>query len=114
VAVDARRGEVYAQLFAADGNQLSSPAILAIEDAALLGGEAPLLVVGSGAEVVAAAAAVNGREVEPRLADLLPDATVLAQIAALRTPSADPVAPLYLRPPDAKRQDGKSIARLVP
>ena len=41
-------------------------------------------------------------ELEPALADLLPDAAVLAQLAAHRTPSDAPLAPLYLRAPDAQ------------
>ena len=34
-----------------------------------------------------------------------PDALLLAEIASLRTPSPQPVIPLYMRPPDAKLPD---------
>ena len=112
VAVDARRGEVYVQLFAAGGIvPKSQPLLLAIEDAARLGGDGPMLVVGSGAQTVADAAAVEGRRVAAKLPGLLPDAASLAQIAAHLTPAEAPLAPLYLRAPDAKPQDGKSLAR---
>jgi tRNA A37 threonylcarbamoyladenosine modification protein TsaB len=53
----------------------------------------------------------SGRRTTAALADLLPDAAALAALAIGLDPSAEPIAPLYLRPPDAKPQDGKSIAR---
>jgi tRNA threonylcarbamoyladenosine biosynthesis protein TsaB len=112
VAVDARRGEVYVQFFGPDrltGN--SQPMLLSIEDAARFGGDGPLLVVGSGAVAVAEAAASEGRRVSAKLPDLLPDASALAQMAAYYVPGKTPPAPFYLRAPDAKPQDGKSIAR---
>ena len=60
---------------------------------------------------VAAAASRDGRHADARLPDLLPDAIALAQIAATLEPSEAPLVPFYLRPPDAKPQDGKAIAR---
>lgn len=112
VAVDARRGEVYVQLFGAAGRVAKSqPMLLPVMDAARLGGGGLLLIVGSGAAAVAEAAASEGRHVEARLASLLPDASALARIAADLAPAEAPLAPLYLRAPDAKPQDGKSIAR---
>jgi tRNA threonylcarbamoyladenosine biosynthesis protein TsaB len=112
VAVDARRGEVYAQLFAANGlTQKSHPMLLSLEDAARLGGEGPLIVVGSGGAAVAEAGARAGRHISAKLPELLPDASALAQMAAHYTPGKAPPAPFYLRAPDAKPQDGKSIAR---
>jgi len=111
VAVDARRGEVYVQLFGANERIASAPMLLPVEDAARLGGGGPLLVVGSGAAGVAAAAERIGRPVMARLAGLLPSAVALARMAADLAPAEGPLQPLYLRPPDAKPQDGKSIAR---
>ena len=112
VAVDARRGEVYVQLFAPSGlTHKSQPMLLSVEDAARLGGEGPLLVIGSGGAAVADAGAREGRRVTARLPDLLPDASALAQMAAHYAPGKTPPAPFYLRAPDAKPQDGKSIAR---
>ncbi len=112
VAVDARRGEVYAQLFGASARDaLSRPLLLPIEAAARLGGSGPLVLVGSGAAAVAEAATRAGRQATARLADLLPEASALAALAVELVPAAEPLAPLYLRAPDAKPQDGKSIAR---
>jgi tRNA threonylcarbamoyladenosine biosynthesis protein TsaB len=112
VAVDARRGEVYAQLFGTSGaDALSPPLLLPVEDAARLGNREALVVVGSGAAAVAETATRAGRRTTPQLAGLLPEATALAALAVGIAPAKAPVAPLYLRPPDAKPQVGKSIAR---
>jgi tRNA threonylcarbamoyladenosine biosynthesis protein TsaB len=112
VAVDARRGEVYAQLFGASARDARSPPLLMpVEEAARLGSDGPLLIVGSAAAIIAEAATRSGRRATAALADLLPGATALAALAVGQVPSEQPVAPLYLRPPDAKPQDGKSIAR---
>ena len=114
VAVDARRGQAYVQLFAASALEPKSPPLLlSIEEAGRIGAGA-LIVVGSAAEAVATAAAASGRRMAARLPDLLPDAAALARMAFELPASQGPLVPLYLRPPDAKPQDGKSIARVQP
>ena len=114
VAVDARRRQAYVQLFGASALQPKSPPqLLAVEDASW-NGDGPLIVVGSAAEAVAAAAAAAGRSVTARLPELLPDAAALARMAIALPASQAPLVPLYLRLPDAKPQDGKSIARAQP
>jgi tRNA threonylcarbamoyladenosine biosynthesis protein TsaB len=111
VAVDARRGQAYVQLFGAGALQPKTPPqLLAIEVASRIGQE-PLIVVGSAAEAVTASAASAGRSPTARLPHLLPDAAALARMAFDLPASQAPLVPLYLRPPDAKPQDGKSIAR---
>jgi tRNA A37 threonylcarbamoyladenosine modification protein TsaB len=42
---------------------------------------------------------------------IYPDMAASILRAATRTPATAAVEPLYLRPPDAKPQDGKSLAR---
>jgi len=114
VAVDARRGQAYVQLFAASALEPNSPPLLlSIEEAGRIGAD-PLIVVGSAAEAVATAAAASVRRMAARLPDLLPDAAALARMAFELPASQGPLVPLYLRPPDAKPQDGKSIARAQP
>ena len=114
IAVDARRGEVYAQLFDAAGRQAKSPPrVLAIEDAAHLGG-ASVLIAGSGAEAVAVAARRNGCNATACLPNLLPEATALARIATGLAVTDTPLQPLYLRAPDAKPQADKAVARAHP
>jgi tRNA threonylcarbamoyladenosine biosynthesis protein TsaB len=113
VAVDARRGEVYAQLFGASGlDARSAPMLLPVEEAARLGSNGPLLIAGSGAAAVAEAAASEGRHAAACLPGLLPDASALARMAGELVPASAQLAPLYLRAPDAKAQAGKVIARV--
>ena len=113
VVVDARRGEVYAQLFGSDGglDARSPPLLLSIDKAAQLGGNAPVVFVGSGAAAVATVASGQGRDASSHFPDLLPNAMALAFIAAALRATDDPLIPFYLRPPDAKPQVGKAIAR---
>ena len=108
VLVDARRGEVYMQSFGPGGgiDAAAPPALLSLAEAGQLGEGGESLLVGSGA-----AAAAAGYKVRVMLPDLLPDAVALAHIAAKLPASELPVVPLYLRPPDAKPQDGKAVAR---
>ena len=111
VVVDARRGEVYAQLFGAGGglDAKSPPQLLSIEDAAQIG-DGAIVFVGSGSAAVPAAAR-DRRDAVARLTDLLPDAKALAHIGGALEASDAPLVPLYLRPPDAKPQDSKAVAR---
>lgn len=112
IVVDARREEVYVQLFRAGGEvPLSEPLLRTIADAAVLGGMGPVDFAGSGAAAVAAAALDRGREAAAHLPELLPRAEELARLAIGAPPLRAPVRPLYLRPADAKPQIGKSIAR---
>lgn len=114
-AVDARRDEVYVQIFeGADLRPLKAPDVLSLEDAARLGGSRPLYIVGTGADRLAGAAKMLGRPVTGVTSEIQPDiAHALHRIAVL-SPTAGPLRPLYLRPPDAKPQDGKAIPRAVP
>lgn len=115
IAVDARRDQFYVQLFGAGGlDAKSPPMLLSIDEATKMADEGPLLIAGSGAETIAAAAKQSGREISARFADLLPEATALARMAVALPVVEGALVPLYLRPPDAKPQDGKAIARAEP
>jgi tRNA threonylcarbamoyladenosine biosynthesis protein TsaB len=111
VAVDARRGALYVQSFGAGLADASEPLPLTPEEAVRSLGGASGLVIGSGAEAVAAAARdAGGPMVEPRFPDLQPDARSLAALAP-RLAIVRPVRPLYLRLPDVRPQAGASLAR---
>lgn len=116
VAVDARRGEVYVQLYevgrGTEVSELTEPAVLAVAQAAELGGERRLVVAGSAAGAVVAAARERGRNATAHLPDLMPNAAELAKLAVTAVPVGGPIRPLYLRPADAKPQTGKSIERV--
>ena len=102
VALDARRGQIYLQTFAPDGEALSPPLIAERTDCRLPEGD--WLAVGNGADAFAGRAGVL---VDPD--ERLPDARDVAALAIRRfvherdpIPKAPP-APLYLRAADAKR-----------
>lgn len=116
VAVDARRGQVYAQAFRWGGESggglvaLTPPILASYGEAAALG-EAGLVVSGSGGELVAEAARAAGRAAEAVLPRQQPDACALLYLAQRLPLAGAPLKPLYLRPADAKPQVGGTIAR---
>ena len=109
VAVDARAGMAYVQLFEADG-AASEPMLLSPAEAAAMIGTRRSSIVGSAAAAVAEA--VAGGQAEAALFDLQPHARAVAALAADIAPSVAP-RPLYLRRPDAKLQGDKSLPRVA-
>lgn len=108
VAVDARRGEVYLAIYDTSGVALTLPEAVSPGIAAAKMRDAALgAVVGSGGPLVSA----SGDAIEAFQPDIQPDARVLASMAGALAPLKEPLRPLYLRPPDAKPQAGKSVAR---
>ena len=110
VALDSKRAEVYAQAFRSDLRPLSEaqalmPANLAALTANDEGDANRVLVAGDGAGQVIQALKDKGIEAVLSTAPGVPDAATVAAIAAERWSSdqpAEPLRPLYLRPPDAK------------
>jgi tRNA threonylcarbamoyladenosine biosynthesis protein TsaB len=111
VAVDARRGMLYAGLYDAGGDKLAGPLLIAPDDAARLLPRDLRLAVGSGAGLLAEAAMRQGHAIEPRLPELQPSAGALAEIASESGTSVSTLKPLYLRPPDAKPQAQNAVSR---
>ncbi|HEY2660294.1 MAG TPA: tRNA (adenosine(37)-N6)-threonylcarbamoyltransferase complex dimerization subunit type 1 TsaB [Caulobacteraceae bacterium] len=102
--LDARRGQVYLQVFT-DGRAIMAPDVLSLEIAAArlaeLWAGGPAVLAGSGAPLLAGVLA-QARIETPTA----PDPAVVARIAAAaRSPFAPP-RPLYLRAPDAKLPGG--------
>ena len=97
-AIDARRDQVYLQVFDA-GRLLTPPEVLPLDAAAArlseVAGERPLSLVGSGAPLLAA-----GRPGAKVLTRKGCDARHVARLGAGR--AASPIRPLYLRAPDAR------------
>lgn len=111
VCVDARAGQVFIQAFETDlGEPIAQVAVMDPDSAVSTCPGGPLLCVGSAGQVVAEAALRSGRAAEAKLAGLQPDARDLARLAP-KLPERKPLVPLYLRPPDAKPQTGKSLPR---
>nr|WP_280140071.1 tRNA (adenosine(37)-N6)-threonylcarbamoyltransferase complex dimerization subunit type 1 TsaB [Aureimonas jatrophae] len=110
---DAKRGEVYAALFAPGGAILEGPAALA--PAALVDFVDPvspsrLLLVGSGASI--AAGVLGGHDVRIVSEDGAPDIAAVARLAAAATPGGE-VRALYLRGADARPSSAPSLVASV-
>lgn len=107
VLVDARRGELWCQRFAAPGTPASDPKLLPMA-VAISGLDKPRSVVGSGAPLAAEAA---GNGLETQAAAVFVEIEALARFAQAAEPADLPPEPLYLRPPDARSQASKTVAR---
>lgn len=114
VAADARRGEIYFQLFdrLADAPLIAprmAPAAIPPAEALALLGNAPAVLLGSGAPLLAALAGFDGDRLQILDLDPDPDALHIARLAHARglpPPGAPLPAPVYLRAPDAKLPGG--------
>jgi tRNA threonylcarbamoyladenosine biosynthesis protein TsaB len=104
VAVDARRGMIYFGLYDETARRLDGPHLISPNDAARRLGEDVRLAVGSGAALLAEAAAAQGRVLSATLDCLQPSAAALAEIAFESGKTCEVLRPLYLRSPDAKPQ----------
>ncbi len=109
-ALDAKRGEVYALAkHLGSGETLIGATAIRIDAlAARLGSvPLPLVLIGAGAPIVAAALA--GGDAEIVATPQSPDIEDVARLALRAEPS--PPAPLYAREADAKPQADKALAR---
>ncbi len=102
-AFDARRNEVYLQCFTSEGEALTEPALVSLDDVSARVPDQPLLCVGTGADLVRDCLQGHGHDVDLATASALPDAQAVAEIAARRPADKGRLpSPLYLRAPDAK------------
>ena len=104
VVLESKRADVYAQAFGADLEPLSPPAAVLPGGLADLIPSGPVVVVGDAAARGAQALAAAGVDAVLGGAPAVPDAAIVAAIAARRwrpEETTTPPAPLYLRPPDA-------------
>jgi tRNA threonylcarbamoyladenosine biosynthesis protein TsaB len=99
-AIDARHGRVYFQMFTPAARNLVPARLVGARDAARSTGAGPVILVGSGAEIVAAAGSPNQFRI---LAEAdVPDPAWVARLGAAAPLPERPPRPLYLRPADAK------------
>ena len=111
IAMDARKGQIYAQVVDMAGRELTEPQLLEAEQVAGLVAELRVAVVGTGAAVVIASSHETGRvisSVRSATFSASPDARHLLAAADRRSMNG-PLLPHYLRPPDAKPQADKSL-----
>jgi N6-L-threonylcarbamoyladenine synthase len=100
-AIDAKRGEVYTRLFAADGTPMGEPEALAIEDAKMLAQKFAADISGSATPILKDGA-------EAGTPDHFPIAWV-ARLGGRAGGMVEKPKPLYLRGPDAKPQTGFAL-----
>ncbi len=98
--IDARREELYLQVFEADMRPLTEALLTPVEEAASHLPPGPCLLVGTGAELLRSEE--HGRVLAD--ADPLPSAEVIALHVPLEPLPSEPPEPLYLRQPDARPQ----------
>ncbi len=106
VGLDAKRGECYLQIFAADGVPLTEAALVSLDDARQSLGGFDGAIIGSAAPLFADEETGSGP-------DHFPIDTV-ARVAATKPAHQPKPAPLYLRGPDARPQSGFALERLSP
>ncbi|MBO0661354.1 tRNA (adenosine(37)-N6)-threonylcarbamoyltransferase complex dimerization subunit type 1 TsaB [Jiella sp. MQZ9-1] len=108
--LDARRDEVYAALYAADGAMISAAAALAPEAlgdvVAACPAATPLILVGTGAKIAADQLAARPTTIEQDSDRIDPE--TLARLGATTIPG-EPPRPLYLRGADAKPSSMRSL-----
>jgi tRNA A37 threonylcarbamoyladenosine modification protein TsaB len=95
---------LYFGLYDEDGATLDGPLLIAPHDAVSILPDGLRLAVGSGAQIMAEAAAGQNRKIEPARTTLQPSALALAEIVLETGETTANLRPLYLRPPDAKPQ----------
>jgi tRNA threonylcarbamoyl adenosine modification protein YeaZ len=109
-AIEASHGNVYLHAFAAGGQTMLAPCLATIEQAVQAAGRAPVCLVGSAAESIAAAWPLDlspPRLVQNRSA---PDIASVARLGAVAQDTGVPPKPLYLRAPGARPQDAARVS----
>lgn len=104
VAVDARRDDLYVQTFDKDARAMTAPQLLPVYAAVDALPDSPVVLLGSGADALQAAAEDRGISLEVVGRDVEPDAATLARLALDLPPLTEKPSPLYLRAPDARPQ----------
>ena len=110
-AIDARRGEVYAQLFDAEGRPSSPAAAMRPDNALQRAIDARASITGSGGAILAQLPEFAQADLPLLDGGATGDIETVARIGARLKPDALPPKPLYLRAPDAKQQSGIAVAR---
>jgi len=111
VAIDARHQHVYLQAFGPGGRTIVAPRIASIADAVRVAGDAPVRIVGTAANLLAAAWP-SDITAPLSVEDLrAPDIVWVGRLAVVANESSGTPKPLYLRAPDAQPQSAASLPR---
>jgi len=109
--IDARHDHVYLQVFGPGGRTVVTPRIASLREALRAAATGAPRLIGTAAEMLAAAWPADQRA--PRLVDArrAPDVDWVARLGAAATDTGVPPKPLYLRAPDAQPQNAAQLAR---
>lgn len=109
--IDARNDQVYMQLFGPGGRTIIQPRIATVRDAVRAASAGPARVIGTGADLVAAA--WPSGDPPPPLVDTAraPLIEWVAHLGAAALQTSALPKPMYLRAPDAQPQDASRLAR---
>ena len=110
-AIDARHSHVYLQVFSPGGRSLTTPRLAPLRDAVEAAAQTPSFIVGSAAQMIAAALSKSDAmpvAVDPRPA---PDIAWVARMGAVVRGDQSPPKPQYLRAPDAQPQNAAQLPR---
>jgi tRNA threonylcarbamoyladenosine biosynthesis protein TsaB len=110
-AIDARHDHVYLQIFGTGGRTLVSPRVVPIAEAVRLSAGGTPRVVGTAANLLAAAWGASDKMPVAVEQHAAPDIDWVAQLGATADVAASPAKPLYLRAPDARPQSTAGLAR---
>ena len=108
---DARRGELYVQMFSGSVQELTQPQVLSVEEAAGAMPKDDLFLCGTGAHLLKDALGGARQEVTVASTNTQPDAAAFVCALAGRPVCDTPPEPLYLRAPDAKLPARMSVER---
>jgi len=109
-AIDARHGNLFFQLFSAEGRSLDAPAVLSLAQAAEKVGVRPVHLVGSASPALHSAVSQAGATVRSSLVDAAPDIVSVAKLAATDDPKTSPPDPVYVKPAEARPLAGQGMA----
>ncbi len=111
VALDARHGAVFFQVFSTSGRTIVLPRVVGLKEAARTIGSGPVKIAGTGAEALAVEVMTLG--LKAAIADLrpAPDISAVARLGLIADPETAPAKPLYLRAPSAQPQASKAVER---
>lgn len=99
-AIDARHGKVFVAAFGPDGRALLTPRRAGAHEALRALGDGPLLLIGSGAELLAKEARARGMTFKIVSEQASPDIEYVARLGLAARPDTAPAKPLYLKEPD--------------
>ena len=114
VAIDAKHGNVFFQIFSPEGRAAGEPAALSLELAVeRIGGE-PLHLAGSGASLLQAALSRVGRAAKSVIVEAAPDIVSVAKLTVSAHPRMAPADPLYIKGADARTLAEQAEASRAP